>query len=148
MPATAKKPATETKSQFGRKKGFTKKRKAQGSHKSIKKGSLYYPPDKKAQARIIKIDTPANARTSASRLRIDFNKAKSVYKAKPTKTNRTQMRKIMRATDLGEKRAIGQLERRNLSNLERIEMRQVRDIYGEVVGNMEMGPVLKPKKKK
>jgi len=131
---------------FGKRKPFTPKRKSQGQHRTITKGSIFSAPKNKQNAAIVKINTPENARKSVVNLNKKFVGHIKTFKSNPNENSRKAMKAIKGAMDVGEKRAWSQLQRENLSVNERFEMRKVAEIYGDGLGKLNV-PAL-PKKKK
>lgn len=92
-----------------------------------KRGMFYYPPKSPLLAKIVRIDTPTNARKSAKTLLKMFEKAKK----------RSWKVHIERSVNLAEQRAKAMLKRKNLSAKERRELREVAKIYHNVKEKMK-----------
>lgn len=94
-----------------------------------KKGSMFYKDARfKYLGKIVRMDTPKNARESTKQLESEFNKAK---------TSQKRLR-IFRATVLAKNRADAQLKRKNLSPPERKEFKQISQIYGNSAKRMKL----------
>ena len=74
-------------------------------------------------AKIVKIDTPANARKALTQLRKEFKNAKRDDK----KT------RIVRVANLAANRCQALLQRKGISSKERKELREVRQLYRDFV---------------
>jgi len=90
-------------------------------------GSMFYEPaHHRDLGKIVKIDTPANARKAANQLLKMFRKA------------RTRKRKvtIKRAAVLAANRCAAMRKRKNLSAKERRELKQIEKIYRDAAKKM------------
>jgi len=93
-----------------------------------KKRSMFGEPTNKTLAKIVKIDTPADARKSATELKHRF------------RTLETRAAKVAtkRACVNAANRAGAMLKKKDLSTAERAEMRKVRKIYKDAYKTMKL----------
>ncbi len=96
--------------------------------KTKRRGMFYYPPKSPLLAKIVRIDTPANARKSAKTLLKMFKEAKK----------RSWKAHIKKAVVLAGNRAKAMLNKKNLSPKERRELKEVAKIYQETAKKMVM----------
>lgn len=83
--------------------------------------------------RIVKIDTPRNARKSVRKLRTKFNKTNNEHKKI----------QIMRSANIAANSAQEKLQRTNLSAQERAQFRKIEKIYREFYNQLQrkLGPI-------
>ena len=103
---------------------MTKKRRVKTKSKRTKK-SLFFPPKNKKISKIIKIDSPKNAKNSIKQL------ANLIDKGKIT------IDQAIKYVNLAANRAKASLNRKNLSNKERKEMNQVAKIFNDFKDNLK-----------
>jgi len=91
--------------------------------------TMFFPPKYPSLAKIVRIDSPKNARKAVKTLLAKFKKAK----------RRDVKVRVKRAAVLAGNRAKAMLRRKNLSAKERKEMREVYKIYRRAVEKMKLG---------
>ncbi len=103
----------------GKSKGKNRNRKGKG------KGSLFFPPKNKKMAEIIKIDSPKSAKDSIKQLRQLIDKGKITID------------QAIKCVTVAANRSKAMLNRKNLSEKERKEMKKVAEIYNDFKGNLK-----------
>lgn len=94
--------------------------------------SMFGPPKHKELAKIVRIDTPENARKSAKQLLNKFKRART----------REQKVTIKRSVVLAANRAEAIRKKKNLSAKERREMKQIEKIYRSAAKKMKLSAIL------
>jgi hypothetical protein len=93
-----------------------------------RRNTMFGTPKHKGLAKLIKMDTPADARESSRELLRKFNKLEQ----RPSKVA------YKRATVLAANRAGAMLKKKNLSSKERGEFRKIRGIYRDTAKKMKL----------
>ena len=89
---------------------------------SLRRGTLFFPPTHKWLAEIISLKDPESAKKSVEELKEEFKKS-----------GRARQRTILRGANLAANRAAAFLKKRNISEKERREFREIEKIYRRFV---------------